>query len=92
LLTEFVPDGRHILLRRAILTSTGSGAYSDTAIYALDGRLVRRIPEMRDIAFDPSARSVAVLHNPKPGPDRTHDVVVTIHDLSTWLAGGAKKE
>ncbi|HEX4611657.1 MAG TPA: hypothetical protein VH092_25905 [Urbifossiella sp.] len=74
------------------MTSAGSVAYDQTTLFTIDNRLVRRLPAVRDVAFDPAARSVAVLDPAGAGPGRPGASVVTIHDAAAWVAGEPGKE
>jgi len=91
-LTEVLPDGKHIMIREPLLGSDGSEVFKGRSVYTFDGRLVRREPDVRDVRFDPSGRSVAVVRWTPDNGDRPREHTVTIYDAAAWLAGGAKKE
>lgn len=85
-----VPDGKHVMVRESIPTSTGGIVYRHTVIYTVDGRVARRAPDAWQLVFDPSGRSVAVWDVVPGEADRAR--VVTIHNTAAWLAGGAKTD
>jgi WD40 repeat protein len=85
-----VPDGKHVMVRQMIPTSTAGIVYSHTMIYSLDGRVARRAPAAWQLEFDPSGRCVAVWDVVPGEADRRR--TITIHDAAAWLAGGAKKD
>jgi len=85
-----VPDGKHVMVRQMIPTSTAGIVYSHTMIYTLDGRVARRAPDAWQLEFDPSGRSVAVWDMVPGEADRGRTIM--IHDTAAWLAGGAKKD
>jgi WD40 repeat protein len=87
-----LPDGRHVFVCGVILASDGSGVFQNSVVYTLDGRLIRRAPDVWDTAFDPSARSIALKQYSPRGPGRSSTMTLTIYDLTTWLAGEPKKD
>jgi WD40 repeat protein len=88
---EPFPDGRHLLVQHVYWGNTNL-VYDQTTVYTVEGRLVRRALDTRDIAFDPSGRSVAVLEGAPVPPGQPGDLRVMLYDAAAWLAGGAKKD
>lgn len=89
---ELLPDGRHVFVRLEIWIFNGSIRQHSAQLHTLDGKLVRRVPEVRELAFDRAGRTVAALSARRGDATRPASLTVTIDNAAAWLAGGAKKE
>ncbi|HYH63873.1 MAG TPA: sigma-70 family RNA polymerase sigma factor [Urbifossiella sp.] len=88
----FTPDGLYVVATWSQQTADGTDQVPWLAVYAADGRPVRRERGVKGVDFDPATRSVAVVTGHIIRADGTPPDTVTIHDAASWLAGGAKKE
>ena len=85
------PDGKFVVAQWGVWTVKPGAHYDQVAIYAIDGRLVRRETTARLIKFDAAMRTAAVVTAPPVPEGQTRQLHLTFHDAAAWLAGGKKE-